>query len=509
MHHVNNPSFVSFLETYKRKLTELFTERNNEGLMSAQRGLPPYVLRQILECNPLATFIPEEYGGRGAKTHETLSMLEVSSYQSLPLSLMMGINGALFLQPLANYGNEDVKKKIFRDFLVGKNMGGLMITEPNFGSEALKMQTGFLRSGKHYSVSGLKHWAGLTGWADYWLITARERDGLGNLGKDIGFFIHDTSNGGIEVEEVFQNLGLYMLPYGRNRVEIQVPESHRLQPKTTGITMMLDLLHRSRLQFPGMATGFLRRMLDEAVHHCKTRNVGGTSLFNYDQVKERLAQLQSWFTVSSAMSYFTSSNVPLEKDTSRSDLPANSIKSVVTDYMQSAAQHLLQLVGAKGYKLDHIAGRSVVDSRPFQIFEGSNDILYQQITESVLKMMRKMPSANLYDFLKDYTYTEKAADYFKDILNFRIDYGMAQRKMVELGQAISRMVSMNMTMDLGEKGFNQEMVSNSLAVLQKEIRMILSGYSFNNNAGIAYDPEGENNWLNYLPLRSEVRQGAG
>ena len=500
MNEVNNAGFVSFIETYKKKLTELFTQRNNEGLMATQRGMPPYVLRQILECNPLSTFIPEEYGGRGAKTYETLSMLEVSSYQSLPLSLMMGINGALFLQPLANYGNEEIKEKIFREFLNEKHMGGLMITEPNFGSEALKMQTGFLKTGEHYRISGLKHWAGLTGWADYWLITAREKDEKGDLGRDIGFFIHDTSNGGIDVEEVFQNLGLYMLPYGRNRIEIQVPESHRLQPKTTGVTMMLDLLHRSRLQFPGMATGYLKRMLDEAVQHCKTRFVGGTSLFNYDQVKERLANLQTWFTVSSAMSYFTSSNFPLEKDTSRSDLPANSIKSVVTDYMQSAAQNLLQLVGAKGYKLDHIAGRSIIDSRPFQIFEGSNDILYQQITESVLKMMRKMPSANLYDVLKGYAYTEKAADYFKDILNFRVDYSLAQRKMVELGKAIGRMVSMNMTIDLGEKGFNQEMVSNSLTVLQKEIRTILSSYSFDKNADVLHDHEENISWLSLLPL---------
>jgi alkylation response protein AidB-like acyl-CoA dehydrogenase len=499
MNIADQNGFVSFIETYKRKLSELFTERNNEDSMASQRGLPPYVLQQILECNPLSTFIPEEYGGRGAKTHETLTMLETSSYQSLPLSLMMGINGALFLQPLANYGNEDVKKEIFGNFLEKNKMGGLMITEPDFGSEALKMQTGFMKSGGHYSVSGLKHWAGLTGWADYWLITAREKDEKGDLGRDIGFFIHDTSNGGIEVEEVFQNLGLYMLPYGRNRIEIQVPESHRLQPKTTGVTMMLDLLHRSRHQFPGMATGFLRRMLDEGVQHCKTRHIGGSSLFNYDQVKERLAHLQSYFTVSSAMSYFTSSNIPLEKDTSRFDLTANSIKSVVTDYMQSAAQNLLQLMGAKGYKVDHIAGRSLTDSRPFQIFEGSNDILYQQISESVLKMMRKTPSTSIYDFLKNYSHTEKAAGYFKDVLNFNIDYKMAQRKMVELGQAVGRMVSMNMTIELGLSGFNQEMVSNSLAVLQKEIRMILSGYSFNNNARFAYDPDTSSDWLSCLP----------
>jgi alkylation response protein AidB-like acyl-CoA dehydrogenase len=503
---VSSPDFVSYLETYKKKLTHLFTERNEEGVISSQRGLPPYVLQQILECNPLATFIPLAYGGRGAKTHEVLSMLEVSSYQSLPLSLMMGINGALFLQPVANYADENVRKYLFSQFLEQKKMGGLMITEPDFGSEALRMQTAYRMQQGQYHISGLKHWAGLTGWADFWLIAARQSDGDGQLGRDIGFFIHDTRNGGIEIEEVFQNLGLYMLPYGRNRIDISVLESHRLKPRSTGVSMMLDLLHRSRHQFPGMATGFLRRMLDEALQHCKTRFVGGTSLFQYDQVKERLAQLQSFFTVSSAMSLFASENISLDKDTSRLDLTANSIKSVVTDYMQAASQSLLQLVGAKGYKLDHVAGRSVVDSRPFQIFEGSNDILYQQITESVIKMMRKAQSASLFEFLSTNSNTQKAADYFKEYLEFKLDHRMAQRKMVELGQAIGRIVSMNMTITLGEKGFNGEMVGNSLKVLQKEIQVILSSYCTSLKADVLDSYHQNSSWLSCLPASEDLAQ---
>ena len=70
-----------------------------------------------------------------------LSMLEASSYESLPLSLMMGINGALFLQPIANYGSEEAKREVFNRVINNAKMGGLMITEPNYGSEALKMQT--------------------------------------------------------------------------------------------------------------------------------------------------------------------------------------------------------------------------------------------------------------------------------------------------------------------------------------------------------------------------------
>lgn len=490
----------TFIKDYKSKLEELFNERNDENELLATRGLPPYVLREVLECNPLSTFIPSEFQGRGAVTSEALSMLEATSYQSLPLSLMMGINGALFLQPVANYGQPEAQKSVFKKFIHKKNMGGLMITEPDFGSDALRMQTGFKESIENdsYSIEGLKHWAGLTGWADFWLITARGFDKKGELGRDIGFFIHDSSNGGIEVLEYYKNLGLYMLPYGKNKIDIEVPKSYRLQPRSTGVTMMLDILHRSRLQFPGMSTGHLKRMLDEAITHCKERFVGGTTLFNYDQVKARLAKLQSNFTVSSAMSYFTSTNIPLGKDTSRMDVAANSIKSVITDYMHEASQSLLQLVGAKGYRQDHIAGRAIVDSRPFQIFEGSNDILYQQISESIFKMMRKSKETNLYKFLKNYSLTSNAVEYFQESLDFEVNFKMAQRKMVQLGKALGRLVSFEMTLKLGESGFNGDMISNSLKVVRAEIHSLITSFSMNEQPAVIDDYREDSSWLQFV-----------
>ena len=489
-----------FLSEYREKLSELFTERNEENELADSRGLPPYMMRQVLDCKPLSAFIPSEYGGRGAHTAEALQMLETTSYQSLPLSLMMGINGALFLQPLANYGQPEAQASVFRRFIEDNNMGGLMITEPDFGSDALRMQTGFSYNEKdgNYDIEGMKHWAGLTGWADFWLITARGVDKDGNLSRDIGFFVHDTSRGGIEVQEYYKNLGLLMLPYGKNKLDISVPEEYRLKPGSTGVKMMLDILHRSRLQFPGMSTGFLNRMLDEAIDHCKDRFVGGMSLFKYDQVKERLANLQSYFTASSAMSYFTSSNVPLTKDTSKMDVAANSIKSVVTDYMHEASQSLMQLVGAKGYRSNHIAGRSLVDSRPFQIFEGSNDILYQQISESILKGMKKSKIQNLYQYLKDYSLTSQAADHFKEQLNFKVDQKIAQRKMVQLGRAIGRLVTMNMTIQLGETGFNSDLISNSLKSISNEIEMLVARYSSEPQPDIITDYQPESSWAQFL-----------
>lgn len=490
--------FESFLHQYKSRLADIFNRHKETNKSALKRGISNESLANILNEMPLAAFIPSKYGGYGGHTAEALAMLEASSYESLPLSLMMGINGALFLQPIANYADENVKKSVYDRVINNNKMGGLMITEPDFGSEALKMQTSYSFDSKKdvYKIEGLKHWAGLTGMADYWLMTARGKGSNGELSRDISFFIHDTRNGGIEVKEYYNNLGLYMLPYGKNLVNIEVPSDHKLEPKGTGITLMLDLLHRSRLQFPGMGMGFLRRMMEEAVEHCKNRIVGGTSLLSYDQVKARVSKIQSYFTICSAMCDFTSRNVPLEHNTSRMDVEANAIKTVLTDYMQKASQSLLQLTGAKGYRLDHIAGRSTVDSRPFQIFEGSNDILYQQISESVLKMMRKLKSTNLYDFLKDYDLTIRSSDYFKDVLNFEIDTKMPQRKLVQLGEALGRMISMEFTLNLGDQGFNKDLIDNAISNLQEEIKSILTTFKSDTISQVVEDFQMESSWFN-------------
>ena len=488
--------FSEFINRYKNKLHNLFNVKDDINEISLSRGLPDDIFEEVMECNPLSVFIPEEYGGRGAETHEALAMLEASSYESLPLSLMMGINGALFLQPVVNYGSEAVKQPIFDRFIHENNMGGLMITEPDFGSDALHMETSFRKEkGGSYRVSGTKHWAGLTGAADFWLITARKANGNGELGRDIGFFIHDSRRGGIEVEEYYKNLGLYMLPYGRNKIDITVPEEYKLQPKSIGIKMMTDVLHRSRLQFPGMGIGFLKRMMVEGMSHCKERFVGGQSLFNYDQVKKRLSRLQSSFTICSAMCAFTSKNVPIDKDASNMDLSANAIKTYTTDLMQQAAQSLLQLTGAKGYRLDHIAGRSLIDSRPFQIFEGSNDILYQQISESVLKNMRKLKLKNLYKFLSDFRLTERASEYFSDILDFKISNQLAQDKMVELGRILSRVISLEFTLRLSDTGFNQKLINNAISTLRTDVERLVTTFVNENTPDVIEDYEESSSWL--------------
>ncbi|MBN1958020.1 MAG: acyl-CoA/acyl-ACP dehydrogenase [Desulfuromonadales bacterium] len=474
--------FPQFIEAFKANLHQLFHVRGDIDQLSVQRGLPPFMLREIMSSNPLATYIPQEHGGRGGHIHEGLALAAAASYESLPLSLGFGINWALFLQPVGKYGVDAVKPQIFNGFLRERKMGGLMITEPGYGSDALHMQSSYQQRGDHYHIEGLKHWAGLTGWADYWLLTARQKTEQGKLLRDIDFFICDVSapEQNIQVEEYYENLGIYLLPYGRNRIDVKIPLMQRLQPRSTGIKMMLDLLHRSRMQFPGMGMGFLQRMLDEAVKHCRERQIGGKSLFSYDQAQQRIASLQSAFTICSAMCLNSSKKASVKNDLSGSGLEANAVKTYVTDLMQSAAQSLLQLVGAKGYRLNHIAGRALVDSRPFQIFEGSNDILYIQIAEAIQKQMQREKQPNLFNYLHAHELTGEAAPRLKNLLDFTLNQPLSQRKLTELGTIISRVVAMDLVLKLAASGFQVKLIENALTNLTQEITALVSGYRLGN-----------------------------
>ena len=470
-------SFSDFLARYKEKLAGLFENRVDADALNLERGAPPFLLRRMRETDPLAVYIPEAHGGRGGSVAEGQAILEATGYESLALTLMVGINGGLFLQPVSKYGTDAVQASAFGGVLREKRLAGLMITEPGYGSDALHMRTSWAPAeGGGYHIEGTKHWGGLTGWADYWLLTARPRTSSGDLRRDIDFFVCDVNAPGqhIEVEELYPNLGLRLIPYGRNRVDVRVPATARLEPQTTGIKMMLDTLHRSRLQFPGMGMGFLRRLYDEALEHARERFVGGQSLVSYDQVRARLARIQAFVTGCAALCLDTSENATIDRELSGESLRANAFKTVVTDWMQEASQSFLQLSGARGYRTDHLAGRATNDSRPFQIFEGSNDILYQQVTESVVKGMRRMKEANLQAYLRTEPLMARAAELFGDSLSFSVDWQMPQRKLVELGRALSRIVTMEMTIELGERGYAADLVANALDEMRTEVRGILA-----------------------------------
>lgn len=492
--------FEEFINDFTKTLHHLFHEQEDINKLSLERGLPPSVLQKIMAQHPLSVAVPSQYEGRGTKVKECLALLSAASYESLSLSLMFGINIALFIEPVAKYGNEAIKQHVFADFVQKQRMGGLMITEPAYGSDALNMKTFYQEKEDGYSITGTKHWQGLTGMADYWLIACRRKGDDGELGRDIEFFVTDSKieKQQVVVKEYYDNLGLYMIPYGLNKLDISVPRNHKLTPESTGIKMMLDILHRSRMQFPGMAMGFIKRMLDEAIKHCSNRVVGSGTLIEMDQIQFQLSRIQSAYTIASAMCARSSKISGIEHQLAAEGVEANSMKAVVTDLMQESAQLLVQVSGANGYRISHIGGRGIKDSRPFQIFEGSNEMLYSQISEAITRQMKKLKQANLFEYLSGLAQTSKSVMYVKDLLNFNLNMSLTQRKLVDLGRVIARAVSMGYVINMGTKGFRDDLVQNCIQMLRQDIAMLVCSFQFDNTVSVITDYQDNKSWMDCI-----------
>ncbi|PVH26756.1 acyl-CoA dehydrogenase family protein [Sphingobacterium corticibacter] len=493
--------YAVFIERFQKRLHEIFHSEHNINNLSLERGLPDEVWRGIMEQNPLSVAIPDQFGGRGANVRECLGILSAASYESLSLSLTFGINIALFLEPLAKYGHADIQQGIFDRFLKERAMGGLMITEPDFGSDALNMRTSYVESEAGFKLEGQKHWQGLTGMADFWIVAARKKNQAGDLARDVEFFVTDNSKAEqhIPVEEYFNNLGLYMIPYGLNKIDLNVPHTHKLQQYSTGIKMMLDILHRSRMQFPGMGMGFIQRMLDDSLAHCLKRKVGAQSLYHIDSVQYQLSRIQTAYTLCSGMCAWSSSVSGIEFDLATEGLEANAMKALVTDLMQESAQIAVQLSGSSGYKLDHVAGRGIVDSRPFQIFEGSNEMLYTQIAEIVVKQMKKAKESHIGTFLAGFEQTKRVLDRFKKHFDISLSAtNLVQRQLVVFGKAIARLVCLQYVDHMVSKGFRTDLFEQAAKHVEMDVKALLSDFIDFNDAAPIVEYQEKSDWASFI-----------
>jgi hypothetical protein len=75
---------------------------------------------------------------------------------------------------------------------------------------------------------------------------------------------------------------------------------------------------------------------------------------------------------------------------------------------------------------------------------------------------------------------------------------MPQRKLVEMGQVIGRIISLNQVLEMGDKGFRKDLIDGGVAMLQQEISSMIDTFSFKNNVEVVVEYEEKSGWLNYV-----------
>lgn len=372
---MNNAGPTSSIEEYLRTH---FSDADNAA---------PYgedVQREFLELGPLHYFIPPSLGGRYDGAATCLRILETTAYYSLPLGLTLGITGSLFLQPILKHAAPSLRDRLIREFLHGPALGGIMITEPTGGTDIFGLRTAIATGNGTMTLRGRKVWGGLTGKAEHWLVAARKTKG-DRLTRSLKLVYVPLSSPGVAVNTYFDALGLQPITYGETQFsDVSVPDAHDLTPRgQSALRVLYDTLFRSRMCIAATASGLCRRLADEAAARASGRVVFARPIAHYDQVQYRLSTLRGLSQVNHCLWRFTADWMDRHDDVAGDYLLVNAVKVISSESMAAAADSALQLFASAAYKHNHLVGRAYIDSRPFQIFEGSNDVIHDNTFEVV------------------------------------------------------------------------------------------------------------------------------
>ena len=443
-----------------------------------QQNLPADDWALLVRSGILLPALPREYGGRDSHV-EMCRVAETVSEQNLALGVHVAVNTALGLRPIGLWAGEEAKQEML-PLYAGSDpmMAGFAATEPGCGSAMAGMTTTFEEVDGGYRIRGRKHWQALSFSAHWWLVGAKRED---RGRREYGFFVVKRSEGFRTVER-YDPLGLKVVDYGVNEIDVVVPRHRRINGQRGNLSSMVEILMASRSIMAAMGCGFLRRISREAHAYADSRQIGPAPLSAIRFARYRLAAIDTSYTVAEALNHYLRTVLDLKADMTPAFPAVQAIKTVVTERMVSAAQHYQQLAGGEGYRCGsptNIAGQAFLDSRVFTIFDGNNDLLSQQLAEYSLGRLAGRP---LSGFLADWPLTAPAVTTLRLDLSF-LDQPLQQEHMVLAGRAIAYLFAVTQVMkwavetgaDPGRARSAIEFLKTDIVGVATEFRLLATG----------------------------------
>ena len=124
-------------------------------------------------------------------------------------------------------------------------------------------------------------------------------------------------------------------------------------------------------------------------------------------------------------------------------------------------------------------------------------MLYSQIADMITRTMKKQKESNLFNFLKEFNLTSLASEYFKKDLSFNINTSISQRKLVDLGKILARIVCVGYVLELADKGYRQDLVDNSIEMVKQEVATLFASFHFDSITNVIEDYQEKSSWLDF------------
>ncbi len=391
-------TFHRFAQDKIRPVAE-HIHRNNEDI-------PESILQGMAEIGGFGLSVPEEYGGFAAGGESDYLAMCVATEELSWGSL--GAGGALITRPeiltraIVRGGTEDQKHGWLPQIASGERIVGVMVTEPDFGSDVAGVNVMATPDGDGWAINGVKTWCTFAGRADTIMLLARTDPdrSKGHRGRSVfvvekppapghSFAFEDGLGGKMEGRAI-DTLGYR----GMHSYEVafdnwHVPAGALIGGESglgKGFYFQMEGFENGRLQTAARAVGLMQAAFEAGLSYTIDRRVFGKPVFDYQLTKAKLAKMAALICAGRQFSYEVSRMMARGEGA----LEASMVKAYVCRAAEWVTREAMQLHGGMGYAEEYDVSRYFVDARVLSIFEGADEtlclrVIARRLTEQALE----------------------------------------------------------------------------------------------------------------------------
>ena len=337
--------------------------------------------RTAAEHGLVATSVPTEYGGGGLDAITTTALVEAAGEGCADTGFVFSMAAHQFacLLPIADLGTEEQKRRWLPALCSGEHIAAHAITEPEAGSDALSLRTrAEIRDDGSYVLTGGKCFTTNAPVADVFLVQAATRPGGGIFG--LTSFVVPAGTPGLSVGAPERKAGLCGSPMAEVHFDgCAIPADQVLGTRGGGAGVFTSSMNWERTCLFAAYLGAMKRVLDNTVHHVRTREQFGSPIGGFQAVAHRVVDMTLAYESARLLLYKAAAGLARGSDDTVAPALA---KIAVSEAAVRIGLDAVQLRGALGV-MEGEAETLLRDALPSRIFSGSNEIQRNNIARAL------------------------------------------------------------------------------------------------------------------------------
>ncbi|MBK9514319.1 MAG: acyl-CoA dehydrogenase family protein [Flavobacteriales bacterium] len=329
----------------------------------------------------LGVLVPEEYGGAGLSYFEYITTIVEVTKVCSSVGLSVAAHNSLCTGHILQFGNEEQKRKWLPKLATGQWLGAWALTEPNTGSDAMRMKCTARKEGNEWVLNGTKCWITHGKSSDVVVVIARTGELLDSKGMTA--FVVERGTPGLKAGKKENKLGMRASETAEVIFdECRIPADNVLGKEGEGFQQAMKILDGGRISIAALSLGIAKGAYEASVKYAKEREQFGQPIANFQAIAFKLADMA---TRIEAAELLTLQAADLKNRHKKMTTESAMAKYYASEVCVWASNEAVQIFGGYGYTKDFPVEKFYRDSKLCTIGEGTSEIQKLVISRNVLK----------------------------------------------------------------------------------------------------------------------------